>query len=748
MKTYIIRLSIYIVIFNPNASAQQSCPSAGGGIDFSGKNLVDSNFTTYSENALVGANFTNAILNGAQFQNVNLTNANFSGADMMPSAKGVTNLSGATLDHTCFQKSKLDSANLQYAIFKATDFSKASLLWADFGPVMTIQPSSDLLRTKFCSTTTDIQHFPISNWYAADWSNTDLSTCFIMGLNKDNFSFRGKDISWAILQGLNFSSFDFTHSTMTGVDFTNAILNYAKMDSSIMDQVKLINAKLVHSHLDVVSFYKQANPGKNADLSGAVLTSASLHHSDFSNATMKGSFLQGATADSCTFSGTDFESGNGYNAAILSGAVLNYSNFSGAHLNSVNFSNAYIVEGQFLNTTMLNTNFSGATMPGCKFNGKGLLEGVIFAGAILQNADFSGATIQAPSNGGSGVDFSCTQLGGANFGSANVLQANFANAVMPPANDCCQTQDGPFCGTIAITQLPYGAVTFPDLKNSVICPNGDNAKCTSIHWVLPNWTSTFCNNQQKPQTLWYKPNCGGPDTAGRINFPDPALQACIFKQLSGGNPNYVITKDAAKLVRSLNCPCQTISNLEGLEYFTALEKLDLSCNKLGDASIISKITALITLNVSENVLTQLNLYGLSQLKYLDASNNGLTSVSLDANFYLNYLDLSHNALTQTFDISTQSTLNYADLSNNNLNCVGDLSSLVNASTIFLQNNSLTTIGNIAGLYKLGDGNLSTLNLSCNLPFQCNTLGLDNNEKDKLFKTNTLCGVNNLPECNK
>lgn len=99
------------------------------------------------------------------------------------------------------------------------------------------------------------------------------------------------------------------------------------------------------------------------------------------------------------------------------------------------------------------------------------------------------------------------------------------------------------------------------------------------------------------------------------------------------------------------------------------------------------------------------------------------------------------------DISIQTALNYVDLSYNKLTNVGDLSGFSNASTIYLQNNSLKTIGNIANIYNSGNGNLIYMNLACNLPFQCNTLGLDNNQREKDFLSHTLCGVNNLPGCN-
>jgi uncharacterized protein YjbI with pentapeptide repeats len=739
----IIGVCAIVMIFHAWAYSQ-NCPANGGGTNYSGQNLTDYNFTTLPANALVGANFSGANLSGAQFQNVNLTNANFTGANMRRSAKGITDLSGAVLDHACFQNAQMDSANIQFAVFKATDLSNASLLSTNFGPLMTIQFSGDSIRTKFKNTTTDFNHFPINNWPAAYWSFTDLSNCRISGLNSQNFSFKGKNISGAILQGMNFSNFDFRQCVMTGADFTGATLNYAYMDSSTMDQVKLVNAKLNFTQMTGVSFYNPANTGKIADLSGAVLNNATLHRSNFSFANMRGTTLLGATADSSVFNYANFQSDGAYNVASFSGANLNYASFSSAQLNGVNFSNAYIVNGNFNNLTLMSTNFSYAIMPGAVFQ-QSILEGVFFTGAILQNTNFISATMKTPPNGGAGVDFSCTQLGGADFSNAIVTQANFSNAVMPVADSCCKTLDGSYCGIIAINQQGYGATVLPLLKNKVTCPNGDLDTCHGQQWVVPGWRTANCNPQHVTQIVWFKPNCGGSDTTGRITFADPNLQSCLVNQLFGGDNSKVITKNIAAQVPSLSCPCMGISNLSGLQYFTSLKSLDLSCNKLTDGTFFAQLHSLNKLKVSENKLVMLNLQGVPALTYLDASDNALTAVLLDADSYVNFLDLSYNNLSQ-MDISIQTALNYVDLSYNKLTNVGNLSGFSSASTIYLQNNSLKTIGNIAGIYNNGNGNLVYMNLACNLPFQCNTLGLYN-QQEKDFLSHTLCGVNNLPGCN-
>jgi Leucine-rich repeat (LRR) protein len=216
--------------------------------------------------------------------------------------------------------------------------------------------------------------------------------------------------------------------------------------------------------------------------------------------------------------------------------------------------------------------------------------------------------------------------------------------------------------------------------------------------------------------------------------------------MSKGNPSYIITKNDAARVQSLSCPVNGIKNLSGLENFTALQKLDLTGNKLTDGSFFTKLNTLHTLKVADNQLPNLNVQGLTYLNILEASNNQLKTFLQDAGAYYGYLDLSNNALSGALNLSNQPNLTYLDVSNNQLTSIGDLSSSAILSTVLVDNNSVTTIGNVSKAYNNGQGYLLYMNLSCNLPFLCNTLGLDTATGGSDFVKESLCGVNNLPEC--
>lgn len=70
-----------------------------------------------------------------------------------------------------------------------------------------------------------------------------------------------------------------------------------------------------------------------------------------------------------------------------------------------------------------------------------------------------------------------------------------------------------------------------------------------------------------------------------------------------------------------------ISDLTGIEYFTNLQKLDISQNNLTSLDVTA-LTQLMYLNCSSNALTSLTVNGLSNLTTLDTSVNQLTSLNV------------------------------------------------------------------------------------------------------------------------
>jgi len=250
------------------------------------------------------------------------------------------------------------------------------------------------------------------------------------------------------------------------------------------------------------------------------------------------------------------------------------------------------------------------------------------------------------------------------------------------------------------------------------------------------------------------------------------------------------------IITTLNISYKAISDLTGIEDFTALEELNCQGNLLTVLDL-STNTSLRVLNCSSNNLTSLNIANNNSLEVLNCSGNSLNNLNVSNNIALtdlncgdgnnfNTIDVSNNTALQklycnalnlsNLNISNNTALvelscagnnlNNLDLSNNTnlelLNCGGN-----NLSGIDLSNNTalksleISQSSNITHLdlsnnpliHYLGcsQNNLTSLDLSANTALQ--TLACSNNHLTNLdLSGNTAlsflkCNSNNLVELN-
>ncbi|HUM24387.1 MAG TPA: hypothetical protein PLR80_06160, partial [Saccharofermentans sp.] len=110
-------------------------------------------------------------------------------------------------------------------------------------------------------------------------------------------------------------------------------------------------------------------------------------------------------------------------------------------------------------------------------------------------------------------------------------------------------------------------------------------------------------------------------------FPDANFRNYV---LSNHDKNRNNSLDASEIAvtTQINVPFSSISSLEGIEYFTALTKLDCYENNLTSLDVSSN-TSLLSLNCSFNDLTTLDVSNNTVLKNLDCSTNGLTTLGVN-----------------------------------------------------------------------------------------------------------------------
>ena len=121
------------------------------------------------------------------------------------------------------------------------------------------------------------------------------------------------------------------------------------------------------------------------------------------------------------------------------------------------------------------------------------------------------------------------------------------------------------------------------------------------------------------------------------NFPDATFRDYV--QQFDTNHSGSLSSDEIAVVTQINVINKSISNLTGIEYFTALEKLECYYNQLTSLDV-SQNTALTYLECSYNQLTSLDVSGCTALTYLHCYENQLTSLDVSENAELNTLNCS------------------------------------------------------------------------------------------------------------
>lgn len=156
------------------------------------------------------------------------------------------------------------------------------------------------------------------------------------------------------------------------------------------------------------------------------------------------------------------------------------------------------------------------------------------------------------------------------------------------------------------------------------------------------------------------------------NIPDDNFeQALIDLNLDTVLDDEVFTNDV-NVVTTLNVSGKSISDLTGIEDFSALENLNFT-NNLVESVNISNNTALEILNCAGNLLTSLDISVNTALNSVQCSNNSITNLDASANTALTYFQCADNQLTD-LNIKNGNNTNIIGMSfnasnNPNLTCI-------------------------------------------------------------------------------
>ena len=154
----------------------------------------------------------------------------------------------------------------------------------------------------------------------------------------------------------------------------------------------------------------------------------------------------------------------------------------------------------------------------------------------------------------------------------------------------------------------------------------------------------------------------GEDNYGPFYFPDSTFRTYLRK--FDKNKDDYLSKTELDAIKEINVGAKKITNLQGINFFPNLEKLDCNNNQLTTLNVTSNLN-LKQLYCYANQLTELNVWENDQLTELYCSNNYLTSLDLRYNTELTKLSCYGNNLT-SLDVSKNPALEQLSCRNNQL----------------------------------------------------------------------------------
>ena len=171
------------------------------------------------------------------------------------------------------------------------------------------------------------------------------------------------------------------------------------------------------------------------------------------------------------------------------------------------------------------------------------------------------------------------------------------------------------------------------------------------------------------------------------NFPDANFRKVLAKKF-GISEGDEITEAKIAATTALSIHTGTITDLTGIEHFTALTYLNCSYNKLTSLDV-SKNTALTYLDCYRSQLTTLDVSKNTALTELECSWNQLTSLDVSNNTALAKLFCYGNQLT-SLDVSKNTALTKLDCGSNQLTSL-DVSKNTALTKLKCDGNQLTSL---------------------------------------------------------
>ena len=262
------------------------------------------------------------------------------------------------------------------------------------------------------------------------------------------------------------------------------------------------------------------------------------------------------------------------------------------------------------------------------------------------------------------------------------------------------------------------------------------------------WYADDINNKLSFLNEAELPNDSTIYAINETNFPDEIFRNWLMEQEYGSD--CILTAEEIAAVKTISVYNLGIQSLNGIEYFTALERLYCGRNQLTELNL-SNNTELWDVSCSYNKLITIDVSKNTALGGLFCDNNKLTTLDVSKNSNLTGLSCDSNQLT-TLDVSKNTALTDLGCANNLLTDL-DVSNNTNLTNLGCAINQLTVLDvsmNVA-LTELNCGinQLTNLNVSNNTNLKILSCGhnplttLDVSQNTAL--TSLVCEYNQLTE---
>ncbi|MBV6645266.1 MAG: BspA family leucine-rich repeat surface protein, partial [Cyclobacteriaceae bacterium] len=199
-----------------------------------------------------------------------------------------------------------------------------------------------------------------------------------------------------------------------------------------------------------------------------------------------------------------------------------------------------------------------------------------------------------------------------------------------------------------------------------------------------------------------------------VNIPDANFKAALIDLGIDDNTDGEISYAEAGVVNNLQLASRDMTDLTGIEAFSDLITLTISSNNLSELDLRNN-TNLQNLQALNNQIESIDLAGLSAITAINLSNNSLEEIDVSDQTALINLFVSNNQLT-TIDVSNNTDLQLLSVPLNSISMI-DVSALTALRTLFVQGNELTSIdlasnANLESL-DIGGNPLASLDVSNN-----------------------------------